>query len=267
MKKKNLIIILVLGVVLILISIGVMNLREQTKKENKNLGTTLTDSIIKRMDQKENMLIYVKDDVEFCDLCSVGNDLIAYYEKMYQIKFEVFDKTKATEEDFKKLSKLAKKFKIPIEAPAVLIIQNGELVSVINNLREEDVFKEHLLQWNLIEDKYKDIGHIINFDEFTEFYRSEIPHFVAVYHLLDKSYFMKEALIHLTSQYNFEYNYFHNVYEDGGQIQSLIKDIMKEDYQVPILLVIGNGKIIDYTTETDEASILEILKKNGIIKD
>ena len=260
MKKKIIIIISVI-IIFIIVILGLLF----TKNNNKVVKEKyrLSKPILERINDKDNFLIYVTDNYGKCSACYEADMLINYYKDIYNLDIMFFDKSTTTDKDFNNLIKdfgLQEGF---FTAGDVILVRDGVVVSAIQEAMFEDTLREYLVEYEFIDNVDND--KIIEDDGFSELYDSENRELVLAYSNDNIGYQYREDLFKLSNKYKFKYSVIKVGFGDTFNSHQLIEDNLNGKYELPLLMVVGNNKIIDYTTNKSNSKIEEFLRDNDFI--
>lgn len=260
--KIILLIILSLGVICIIsLSNDIKKEDSSTTKDDKMLSTDL----LKRMDNKEDMLIYLTDNSTKCDSCLSIGKMLEFYEKRYDIKFIVFDMSKRSDKDYKNLFKNFDNGFQNVEAPCVIYIKNGSLHSSIISIPVEEMFKNMLIENNIIDgNKYKNVEIPMTYSEYKKIEKSDNNELLLLTHIGDDglSYVLRDKLLDLALENNFSYRLV-DIFSDEGRLIYYDLRKIKDDlgYNNPIV-IFRNKKLIVYNNKNE---LKNFLIKNNII--
>ena len=264
MKKKliiiSTIIIFIFAIIVILLTIYKSNGNSIIKKDTLEV-------LYEKVNNKEDIIINITDKIDNCNFCNISKNMIDYYNDTFSLNMITFNKSKYSEKEFNNLiTKLGINLDSFIVAPAIIIVKDGIAMTIINEIHDEVDLRNYLIEYNYIDKKYTDNDIQINDDKLEDLYNSEDKNVVI---LIDNntasSYSYRKNILNLSNKYNFKYN----VYIAGsvGSLMGNIKfmDEIGENLNLPYMVIIGNGKIIDYTTNNSNNKLEEFLNNNNII--
>ncbi len=258
MQKKVIIILLIIAIILLLM--GSISLLISSNK-----GSKLVDEIINKKNNKETELVFVTSSDSSCYLCSDAEDIVDTIAKKYNLSFTNFDKSKSSS-DYKELQKKLAITDKEIKEPAVIIIKDGELKSIANEIYNSGTLRSMLIEQGIITDETKDDKEITMVETMKKFQGTENSLLV----LLDSSTDSVEAreiINNLASKYNFTFglSYFDRT-DDGMSIATFLNQMNGDDLLVvPYFAVISNNKIQEAISTTSSKELEVFLKKNKII--
>ena len=259
-KKKVIIISLLIGVLII----GVISFFSLKKKDITKITKSLTDDIIEQVEQKKDLLIYITDEESKCYLCPNSDEFINFYQEEYKLNFIHYNLSKNTQEEYKKLKNKLNIKDTDIKEPAVIIIQKGKVVSIVNEMINEVTLKEFLANAGLIQLTSADKQ--LSLDEFKEKFASNEKSLIAILAYNSNSLKARKVLLNLSKQHHFEYNITYYGISDGALISAELRSKTKNDnIDIPYIAVIQNNKIIDSISSNEEKKISSFLKKNNFI--
>jgi murein DD-endopeptidase MepM/ murein hydrolase activator NlpD len=186
--------------------------------------------------------------------------------KKYNLKFISFDKSKSSS-DYKDLQKKLKITDKEIKEPAVIIIKDGKLKSIANEIYNSGILRSMLIEQGIITDETKDDKEVTMVETMEKFQGEENSLLV----LLDSStnsVEAREVLNNLASKYNFTFSlaYFDRS-DEGMSIATFLNQMNGDDLLVvPYFAVVSNNKIQEAISTTSSTELEAFLKKNKIIK-
>ena len=262
MKKK---IIIIIGIVIIFIVVILLLLLLSINNNNKDFKEKyrLSKPILERINNKDNFLIYTTDNYNKCDVCYETDMLINYYKDIYNLDVVLFDKSTTTDKDFNNLIKdfgLQEGF---FTAGDVIFVRNGVIVSAIQEAMFEDTLREYLVEYEFIDNVDND--KFIEDDGFSELYGSNNKELVLAYSSDDNGYNYRKDLYSLSNRYKFKYSVIKIGFGNTVNTFKIVSNKMDNKYELPVLMVVGNNKIIDYTTNKSNSKIEEFLRDNDFI--
>ena len=101
MKKKLIIIILTIFI-LIIVFITIF-IKYNNNIKTKNISTL--DKIYNKIDNKEDILIYINENSKTCNFCNSSKNMINYYNDAFKLDLILFNKDKYSNDNFIKLKK------------------------------------------------------------------------------------------------------------------------------------------------------------------
>lgn len=259
MKKKLILIIigiLIIFIVLLLI-LFIKNNINKNVKENKY---KLSEPILEKIDNKNNFILFITDNENECSSCNDINKLLKYYKNVYNLNVITFDKSETSEGDF---NNLIKDFGLQdgfLVSGDILLVKDGVVVSAIKDAVFEDIIKENLINNGFINDVGMD--YFIEDEEFNKLYSSNNKELVLAYSGNEEGYNYREILFELATKYNFKYSTIRIGFGDTLNTSDILSKKMNNNYKLPLLMIVGNNEIIDYTTSS---RIEEFLKENKFI--
>lgn len=259
MRKKVIMIILTIAIILLLMG-GISLLISSNNKNGK-----LVNEIINKKDNKETELVFVTSSDSDCYLCSDAKDIVDTIAKKYNLSFTSFDKSKSSS-DYKELQKKLAITDKEIKEPAVIIIKDGELKSIANEIYNSSILRSMLIEQGIINDETKDDKEITMIETMEKFQGTENSLLV----LLDSStnsVAAREVINNLASKYNFTFSlaYFDRS-DDGMSIATFLNQMNGDDLLVvPYFAVVSNNKIQEAISTTSSKELEVFLKRNKII--
>ena len=260
--KKKIIIIIGIVIIFIVVILGLLSIKNNNNKDVKE-KYRLSKPILERINDKDNFLIYVTDDYDKCSVCYEADMLVNYYKDVYNLDIMFFDKSTTTDKDFNNLIKdfgLQEGFFV---AGDVILVKDGVVVSAIKEAMFEDTLREYLVEYEFIDNIDND--RFIYDDDFNRLYNGNDKELVLAYSSDDIGYNYRKDLFKLSNRYKFKYSAIKIGFGDTVDTFKIISNEMDNKYELPVLMVVGNNKIIDYTTNKSNSKIEEFLKDNDFI--
>lgn len=274
--KKTGIILLVSSIFIILIGVISIPFSMRKSERPKKQIVTGMPEFKKKLEKKENMLIYVTEDN--CDLCKPIDKMIHYYENAYGLEFYYSNRENLTSGELKEYFELEDQ---AIELPAVVYIRDGLLKGIDNKILSEDYFRDYLMDYGFIDKSYTENDYRISYEEFKEKYSSSEKQILYFYNYGSNVYSLgetgekkeyknidttREELFKLSKENNFKYRIvFYNSKDSDKIYQEIITNIGKKEISGPFIVITENSKVLDYVLLNKKASVTDFLKKNGFI--
>ena len=265
-KKENnrlQVIIITIILIIILASIFIVFLF-QTSEDNYEMYEIDTE-IINNTKNKKDMLIYLySEDEEKCVFCKEITPIVKNYDKYYNLNITYYNKDKTTKKKYKELGEKTGLDKIDMMMPTLIYLKDG-LYYTINNIFSESVIYEFLISNNIIEkNKYNNL--IDTTEIFKQVYSSNDNKLIILYNNDERSYKFRISVYNLSQKYNFEVYNIVNGSGDTLEANLFLTNALDDAYSLPILFVIKDKKVIDYTNEIYANKIEKFLKKYNFIK-
>ena len=262
MIKKRLIIIISI-IVIFSILVIILFLTNYNKKSSKDDKYKLSTPILEKIEKKETFLLFITDNYNKCSMCEDAVRLINYYSKIYNLDNIWFNKSSTTKEDFNNLIKNFDIENIFLEPGNILLIKDGVIVVGINEAIYENVLRNYLIEYKYIDNSDNDKS--IEDNEFYKLYQKENKELILVYSADDIGYNYRGNLFKLSIKYRFKYSVIRLGFGDTTKTYELVINKMNNKYKLPVLMIVGNNKIIDYTTNKSNSKIEEFLRDNEFI--
>lgn len=263
MKKKLIIVISIIVIFIVLILILRLikgNSGDNNINDNKY---KVSEPILDKIDKNDDFLLFINDDYNKCSLCEEASRLVSYYSRVYDLDNIWFDKSTTTDEDFNNLIKDFDLQDMFLNPGNVLLVKDGVVVVAINEAIFENTLSDYLVEYKFIDDIDND--KFIEDDDFNKLYNGNDKELVLVYSADDIGYSYREDLFNMANKYNFKYSVIRLGFGDTIDTNEIVTRKMGNKYKLPVLMVVGNGKIIDYTTNKSNSKIEEFLKDNDFI--
>ena len=272
MKKQNIVILMILTILLLLGMILIPSYLEKNKKPAKVSGIKKFE---KRLEKKENMLIYVTE--EKCELCKPIDKMIKFYEKAYNLDFYYTNKEDLSGSELRDYFELADQ---AIELPAVIYIRDGMLKGIDNKILNEDYFRDYLMEYGFLDKAYYKNDYRLTYEEFKENYSKNEKNIVFFYNYGANVYSIgeegekeefanaekiREELVKLSREKEFTYRvvFYHSSGSDKIY-REVTESIGKKEIKGPFIAITENNKVVDYLVPKNIKSVPEFLLKNQI---
>lgn len=264
-KKLVIITILIMLFIFGAIAFLLVSINEE-RKESEEKSSALVDEILKKVDNKEDVLIFVKDEEEDFYLSQDAEKFIDYYERNYNLDFIRVDRSKIMKKDYKRI---IDKFYITeeiIQIPFAILVKKGEFQIMVNQLVMESYLRNHLIEYGFIDEKYDNIDQSISYEKFKELYASNEKSLFAIYTYNDgSSYEIRDKLFEISKESLFNYYVVYSGVSDNAQISNLLSEELGDDFSIPSLVIVQDNKVVDYVNSTDKNEIMEFLRDNDYI--
>lgn len=272
MKKKNVVILIIFIILLFSGMLLSFSYIEKNKKPEKVSGIKRFE---KRLEKKENMLIYVTE--EKCELCKPIDKIIQFYEEAYDLDFYYTNKEDLSGSELRDYFGLADQ---AIELPAVIYIRDGMLKGIDNKILNEDYFRDYLMEYDFLDKAYYKNDYRLTYEEFKENSSKNEKNIVFFYNygsnvyqigeekkqvqMLDRDDVRKE-LLKLSKEKEFTYGlvFYHSSGSDKIY-QEVMGMIGKKEIEGPFIVITENGKVVDYLVPKNKDGISQFLIKNKI---
>ena len=222
---------------------------------------------MKKIEKKDNFLIFVTDTSPTCIYCKDTTKYINLYKEIYNLDMITYDKNKNDPKNFEKLKKAIQytenQEKNWAIAPAIIIIKKGLWKTIVNENLYENNLKKYLIENKFIDEKEIDREQQLTDENMDEIQKQTAPTLAYIYDFTDKSYEVRKDLINLSKKYNF--NYYLITYGFGPTAKITGTFAQQRKLSIPSLIVLENNKIIDITDKLTKNEIINFLKKNKII--
>ena len=273
-KKVRITIILITVFIMLLIGGIVLLIKNEQKKELK-FNQNIYNKFVDKIENKDTFLLYLNNSGEECFLCSDVDIMIQYYKEIYDLDIYTIDELKMSSEYYYNVIKYVDDRKDYYQTPAIIFIKDGKAVAALNRLTYEEYLKEFLINNQFIEeDNHEKMINKISSEKLEnntldDYINEEKNKLVIIYNYSTQSYDLRKKVRELAKKYDFSYllSFYGrgNYNADYEKILKLInKDIFDEN-PIPMMYIMNNGKVIDYTSSREEAKIKKFLTKNKIV--
>lgn len=253
-KKKSLI---VLGVLLVLFTViivaVIMSLMQSAKK---------LEEIEKVMNSKTPQIVYLSKPT--CYYCNLIEPITTFLEEEYELEYHHIDTGNLSNAE---LTKVLDIMNINVETfgtPYIAIVQNGEIIGEQVGYTDEDVLFNLFKTHNLIEgDTSLNMNYVENLDNI---WNDDKASLVLVGTSGDTATIdARLSLLELAKNHSLEINYFDTaMLETNDAYNELLNKLDGND--LPVLVIIKDGKVISKTTKTALQEYESFLDQNGYIK-
>ncbi len=273
-KRIRITIILITVFIMLLIGGIVLLIKNEQKKELK-FNQNIYNKFVDKIENKDTFLLYLNNSGEECFLCSDVDVMIQYYKEIYDLDIYTIDELKMSSEYYYNVIKYVDDRKDYYQTPAIIFIKDGKAVAALNRLTYEEYLKEFLINNQFIEeDNHEKMINKISSEKLEnntldDYINEEKNKLVIIYNYSTQSYDLRKKVRELAKKYDFSYllSFYGrgNYNADYEKILKLInKDIFDEN-PIPMMYIMNNGKVIDYTSSREEAKIKKFLTKNKIV--
>ena len=273
-KRIRITIILITVFIMLLIGGIVLLIKNEQKKELK-FNQNIYNKFVDKIENKDTFLLYLNNSGEECFLCSDVDIMIQYYKEIYDLDIYTIDELKMSSEYYYNVIKYVDDRKDYYQTPAIIFIKDGKAVAALNRLTYEEYLKEFLINNQFIEeDNHEKMINKISSEKLEnntldDYINEEKNKLVIIYNYSTQSYDLRKKVRELAKKYDFSYllSFYGrgNYNADYEKILKLInKDIFDEN-PIPMMYIMNNGKVIDYTSSREEAKIKKFLTKNKIV--
>lgn len=262
MKKEK---IIILCTVIILVGI-IIYLVFFHEKDSYKINISQYNEIKVKLNNKEDLLIYITDKENNCYECVNGDKIINYYKEVYNLDFYTYMISDNTEEDLEKLKDEFDFEENFLMTPTVILIKEGQIVAVANFVLIDDILKNYLIQFGFLDKTTNEKDIPLNLETFDPIYQKDEYSLIVSFNAQDESYDFRKKILELSNEYQFK---FYTLFRGIGNTNS-IYDNLKEssgiEFETPSLFIVKNNTVIDYLKSEEEPEILSFLRKYNLIK-
>lgn len=222
------------------------------------------DDIVKKMKNKESFLIYIYNDK--CENCIIANEIIDFYKDNYNLEFYIINSERVSKKEKTLLENIFEFEKDYIVTPAIIVIVNGKVVAVANEIIDDLDLKNYLLDYGMLDKKYDDRGNILTYEEFKERFATNDTNVILISSYDKEGYKLRKKLLDMSQKNKFNYKYIYYRNSDSFEIYKyVIENMETPKIELPIVVIIENNKIVDSISSYKEKEIKKFLIKNNII--
>ena len=271
--KYNKKILLIIFIILILISIIFLSLnsRNNTTKKNNNDKETkeeaeelvgMNKTIIDAIENKKSINVYFTNNE---GKINSTDDTVNTFKELYDVDIEVYNISKEGKKNLSILEKKLGFYKGFFGPKAQLYIKDGNMVGAYSNFEYEYDLYNHFKESNILKEGTYDM-YIRTDETFDNIYNSNELQLMIVGTANSDGDKYRIKINELSKEYNFKY--YVVFYHFGGAIKAdrIFDNELRDKINVPAILVVKEGKVIDYNDSNKEESIKKFLKKNKFIK-
>lgn len=266
MKKKEFIIVFAI-LLFIIIGISLIFVADRVVEEIKlSKSSVIVDGIFEKIDNKEDVLMFIKDEESDYYMSLDAENFINYYEEVYGLDFIHIDRSKIRKEDYKRiLDKFYIEEKI-IEIPFAILVKNGEFNAMVNQLVMETYLRNYLIEGGFIDKRHENIDQSISYEKFQELYSSEEKSLFAIYTYTDGgSYDIRKSLFEINEKFPINYYIVFDGVSNDSDISRDLKLDLDDNFKIPALVITEKSRVIDYISSIDKDEIINFLRKYDFI--
>ena len=279
-KKKTIIItVLVAVIAIVLATVFIID----TLKQN---GTIVSDEVKEIMDDfdeyynsKSRTIIYYASSE--CGYCELQTPVLENIAEDYDLDYLYIDKLKLPS---KQKKEIIKQLDIEDKTPITVVVENGEVIDSLAGYHSGQDFVEFLKNTEILDEdaEYSAESGItfIEYDEYEKLINSNstniitigqttCPHCIAI----------KPTLSSVAKDYSIKINYINIDVLDEENYKSFNESLNKIEYNdpefvekgqfgTPLILIVKNGKVIDYISgERTYSQLVREFRKQGLISE
>ncbi|MEE3343864.1 MAG: hypothetical protein VZS44_07230 [Bacilli bacterium] len=262
--KKKYKLIAILFIIFLMIIIILLNLNNKDTKDNKP-KKTYTDKIVEKIEAGKIKNIYLIN-TENCEFCISSDNYLRYYQKLFGFKYFTYDLGKFSKKESKKLLDATGFPRKDLSLPAFIIIRDRDKGNVlINEVDVEKRLQVYLEENNLIDKKLMETELYIDDVEFESMIDNNERFLMFIRNEEYKEYETRETIYNLAIKYNFKYYTSVYMYKNGVSASVFLNNLVP-NHKMPILYLVENKRITDYTSSNNQEKIEKFLKKHKFIK-
>lgn len=274
-KRKNIrksvnvkvLISIIIGLTLVSVIVLYLLLIGNSSKGNENID-------FENISFDKYLELYKSDKLEFiylyhksCVGCDEYEVKLSKLESEYQIKIKKLDYSKLNESELKILKSSNSFLEDGIDVPVILSIKNGDEIGCVTGVREYSALKNFAS--SSVNPMSGETFAKIDVDDYLSLIGSKNKTFIYICDSgEDNCEKFTSTLEKVTSERNIKVYYLNikNIIssDDWDRLEGSNK-IYDGQWFIPTILVVKNGKIIDYKMESlTESDLIKFLKKNGL---
>ncbi len=275
MNKKVRVTIILITTLLILLIASIILFAKNKEKKELEFNQNIYNKFVNKIENKDTFLLYLNNSGKECFLCSDVDIMLKYYKEVYHLDIYTIDEIEMDKKYYQNVIKYVDDRLDYYQVPAIIFIKDGTAVAALNQLTHEEYLKQFLINNQFIEeDNHEKMINKISSEKLEnntldDYINEEKNKLVIIYNYSTQSYDLRKKVRKLAKKYDFSYllSFYGrgNYNADYEKILKLIgKDIFDEN-PIPMMYIMNNGKVIDYTSSREEKKIKEFLTKNEII--
>ena len=275
MNKKVRVTIILITTLLILLIASIILFAKNKEKKELEFNQNIYNKFVNKIENKDTFLLYLNNSGKECFLCSDVDIMLKFYKEVYHLDIYTIDEIEMDKKYYQNVIKYVDDRLDYYQVPAIIFIKDGKAVAALNQLTHEEYLKQFLINNQFIEEDNhekminKISSEILENNTLDDYINEEKNKLVIIYNYSTQSYDLRKKVRKLAKKYDFSYllSFYGrgNYNADYEKILKLIgKDIFDEN-PIPMMYIMNNGKVIDYTSSREEKKIKEFLIKNKII--
>ncbi len=275
MNKKVRVTIILITTLLILLIASIILFAKNKEKKELEFNQNIYNKFVNKIENKDTFLLYLNNSGKECFLCSDVDIMLKFYKEVYHLDIYTIDEIEMDKKYYQNVIKYVDDRLDYYQVPAIIFIKDGKAVAALNQLTHEEYLKQFLINNQFIEeDNHEKMINKISSEKLEnntldDYINEEKNKLVIIYNYSTQSYDLRKKVRKLAKKYDFSYllSFYGrgNYNADYEKILKLIgKDIFDEN-PIPMMYIMNNGKVIDYTSSREEKKIKEFLTKNEII--
>ena len=275
MNKKVRVTIILITTLLILLVASIILFAKNKEKKELEFNQNIYNKFVNKIENKDTFLLYLNNSGKECFLCSDVDIMLKFYKEVYLLDIYTIDEIEMDKKYYQNVIKYVDDRLDYYQVPAIIFIKDGKAVAALNQLTHEEYLKQFLINNQFIEeDNHEKMINKISSEKLEnntldDYINEEKNKLVIIYNYSTQSYDLRKKVRKLAKKYDFSYllSFYGrgNYNADYEKILKLIgKDIFDEN-PIPMMYIMNNGKVIDYTSSREEKKIKEFLTKNEII--
>ena len=275
MNKKVRVTIILITTLLILLIASIILFAKNKEKKELEFNQNIYNKFVNKIENKDTFLLYLNNSGKECFLCSDVDIMLKFYKEVYHLDIYTIDEIEMDKKYYQNVIKYVDDRLDYYQVPAIIFIKDGKAVAALNQLTHEEYLKQFLINNQFIEeDNHEKMINKISSEKLEnntldDYINEEKNKLVIIYNYSTQSYDLRKKVRKLAKKYDFSYllSFYGrgNYNADYEKILKLNgKDILDEN-PIPMMYIMNNGKVIDYTSSREEKKIKEFLIKNKII--
>ena len=258
-KKNKKLIIFISIIIGILLLLSFFNIKKDSSDDkDKSLSIIQYIDDIKK-NKKDGLILFIKNKKDCIDKCEIAKDNLDTLNKVYDLEY----KTIKYDEHSNEYKKFIKEFKVDVDSvdcSTLYIIKKGSLIHNISPMSFSKL-KRFLSFLRFIERKNE-----IDYKQFNKIFKMKDKSLVFIKNDDINSYKTTIEINNLSKKYKFKYNSLEFGKDGYMDLSKILEKQVDKNFATPILIVVQNQKVLDYSYETNTNKIKSFLKKNKYIK-
>lgn len=233
------------------------------KKGTEKVVNNMNNEILDAVKNNKNMNIYFTDNMR---QDSGYYSMFMAFNNVYNVDVKIYDISNEKEGSMNILNKKLNLQNDFLKVSALLFIRGNEYFGygVVNYEYElYTYFKE----MNALNENYMNYDIYIRTDnDFDKVFNSPSEEIIIDCSPNNQGYKFRSMIHELSKKYNFKYHVLFYHYGGATKGDIIIDGKLKNKVNVPLLMIVKNGKLLDYTDKDNAVLIKKFLKKNKMIK-
>ena len=223
---------------------------------------------ISALKDKENLIIYLKNDPSIYYDVYTMDRVTKYYEEMFGISVVTIDCSKLDKKSLKEVYSFTT-VREPANAFPYIYLKKGNNISLMYNCAFENNYRDMLVTMEFMDKKalFKDV--LLTNYNLKEVLSSSKENLVFVSYQYDDDDLYEKYRKHLNKlSFKYDFDFYSSQIGSSAtdEVDNFFVDISEKNPDSDIIAIIGSGKIKKYAYVNKEEEVDKFLKTNGYIK-